>query len=156
VIAAAVLSASLILTPTPTEAPPLPVLTASRGDAVMTGAKAPYRGKYWRKHQRQYTLCVLRRESNNHWYSTNRSGGYFGGFQFSQALTWGATYMMTPELQRLYGKRVGKQIAANLRMTEMHKWLPFFQHMAFATVLNWEHSGSGKSHWAGGRWGCSL
>jgi len=64
--------------------------------------------------------------------------------------------MMTTELQRLYGKRVGKQIAANLRMTEMHKWLPFFQHMAFATVLNWESNGSGASHWAGGRWRCSL
>ena len=155
-IAAAVLSASLILTPTPTEAPPLPVLTASRGDAVMTGAKAPYRGKYWRKSQKTYTLCVLRRESNNHWFSTARAAGYFGGFQFSQALTRGATYMMTDELQRMYGKRVGKQIAANLRMTEMHKLLPFFQHMAFATVLNWESNGSGSSHWAGGRWRCSL
>jgi hypothetical protein len=156
VIAGAVLAASLVFTPVVSEQPPMPNLTAGKTHEVMTGAKAPYRGKFWRKHQRDYTLCVLKRESNGNWFSTNRSGGYFGGFQFSKALTRGATFMMTKELKDIYGERMGSDIAAKLRVTEMHKWLPFFQHMAFATVLNWEANGSGASHWAGGRWRCSL
>ena len=155
-IAGAVLAASLMLSPVSAEKPPMPTLTAGKTHEVMTGAKAPYRGKYWRKHQREYTLCVLKRESNNHWFSTDRSAGYFGAFQFSQALARGATFMMTKELRDMYGDSMGRDIAAKLRVTEMQKWLPFFQHMAFATVLNWESNGSGASHWAGGRWRCSL
>lgn len=155
-IAGAVLAASLVFSPVVTEQPPMPTLTAHKSHETMTGAKAPYRGKFWRKAQREYTLCVLKRESNNHWFSTHRSAGYFGGFQFSKALARGATFMMTAELREMYGDAMGRDIAAKLRTTEMHKWLPFFQHMAFATVLNWESDGSGASHWYGGRWRCSL
>jgi hypothetical protein len=155
-MSAAVLTATLLLTGAPAEKAPMPTLTASKTHEVMTGAKAPYRGKFWRKHQRQYTLCVLKRESNNNWHSTARAAGYFGAFQFSKPLTNGATYMMTGELRSMYGDRMGREIAAKLRATEMHKWLPFFQHMAFATVLNWDYPASGKSHWAGGRWRCAL
>jgi hypothetical protein len=155
-MSAAVLTATLLLTGVPAEKAPMPTLTASKTHEVMTGAKAPYRGKYWRKQQREYTLCVLKRESNNNWHSTARAAGYFGAFQFSKPLTDGATYMMTKELRVMYGDRMGRDIAAKLRATEMHKWLPFFQHMAFATVLNWESNGSGAAHWAGGRWRCAL
>jgi hypothetical protein len=155
-MSAAVLTATLLLTGVPAEKAPMPTLTATKTHEVMTGAKAPYRGKFWRKHQREYTLCVLKRESNNNWHSTARAAGYFGAFQFSKPLTNGATYMMTGELRVMYGDRMGRDIAAKLRATEMHKWLPFFQHMAFATVLNWESNGSGASHWAGGRWRCAL
>ena len=152
-MAAAVLAAALVLTPAADR--DLPVLTAPKSAEVMTGAKTPYRGKFWHKSQKAFTLCVLERESNNNWHSTARDFGYFGGFQFSKPLTRGATYMMTPELRKLYGKNKGVAIARQLRATEMHKWLPFFQHMAFATVLNWESKGSGVAHWAGGRWRCS-
>jgi mannose/fructose/N-acetylgalactosamine-specific phosphotransferase system component IID len=120
----------------------------------MTGSKLPYRGWFWRPKQRAFTLCVLERESNNHWFSTNRSAGYFGGFQFNKALKRGATYMITPELQALFGMKKGKQVARMLRATPMHKWHPWYQHAAFATVLNWEADYSGKQHWAGGRWTC--
>lgn len=152
-IATALLAASLALTPV-VDAPS--DLTASRKDPVMTGPKTPYRGEYWRPEQRAYTLCVQRRESNHHWFSTNRSGGYFGAFQFSAALARGSTWMITPELKSMYGKKRGRQIARQLRRIEMHKWRPYFQHMAFATVLNWEYPGSGKHHWAGGRFTCRL
>lgn len=131
-----------------------PPITAPASAPVMSGAKLPYRGKYWRPSQRTFTLCVLKRESNNHWFSTNRAGGYFGGFQFNRALTRGASWMLVAELQDLFGKARGKRIADELRHTPMHKWHPWYQHAAFATVLNWEHNWSGKSHWAGGRWEC--
>lgn len=152
-ITSTLLAAALLFSPiinTPDD------LTAPRTDPVMTGAKTPYRGQYWRPEQRAYTLCVQRRESNFNWFSTNRSGGYFGAFQFSAALARGATWMITPELKALYGKKRGRQIAEQLRGIGMHKWRPYFQHMAFATVLNWEYPGSGRHHWAGGRFSCSL
>lgn len=131
-----------------------PPLVAHRTSEIMTGPKLPYRGKYWRTSQRLVTLCIIKRESNNHWFSTNRANGYFGAFQFSRPLAVGATWMMQPELKHMFGKREGARIAAKLRRTEMHKWRPFFQHMAFATVYNWDGPASGKAHWAGGRWSC--
>lgn len=133
-----------------------PPVTVHKSSHIMAGVKLPYRGKYWRARQADYTICQLRKESNANWFSTNRSEGHFGGFQFSPELARGATWMMTPELKQLFGKDRGKRIAARLRSTEMHKWHPWYQHAAFATVLNWEHDYSGKSHWKGGRWSCSA
>lgn len=155
-IAAAVLTASLLLTGVPSETPPVPTLTASKKQPFMTGPQTPYRGKFWLKDQRDYTLCVLRYESNSNWFSTARAAGYFGGFKFSKPLTYGVTWMMTRELRDIYGDRTGRTIAQRLRATEMHKWRPFYQHMAFATVLNWEYAGSGQSHWAAQRNRCFL
>jgi hypothetical protein len=114
----------------------------------------PYRGKYWREKQKKYTMCVLRRESNGNWFSTNRGNGYFGGFQFSKPLTRGATWMMLPELQHMFGKKNAKALFTELQHIEMHQWSPFYQHMAFATVLNWGHDWRGKFHWKGGRSVC--
>jgi|688.fasta_scaffold426084_2 hypothetical protein len=140
---------------------PLPVASTpdtsvAASSPLMTGLKAPYRGRYWRPSQRTFTLCVLRRESNGHWFSTNKSGGYRGAFQFNDALARGSTWMITPELQHLFGKKTGREIAARLRATPMNRWAPFYQHMAFATVLNWERDERGAKHWAGGRFACSL
>lgn len=149
------LAAALVLTPvTTTATTPMPDLTAHRSEAVMTGLKVPYKGKYYRKHQEKYQLCVLRRESNGHWFSTSRANGYFGAFQFNEALARGATWMITPELQAIHGKEMGKRIAAELRRTEMHKWKPYYQAAAFFTVLNWKGDWSGKRHWYGGRFSC--
>ena len=149
------LAAALVLTPvTTTATTPMPDLTAQRYEAEMTGLKVPYKGKYYRKHQEKYQLCVLRRESNGHWFSTARANGYFGAFQFNKALTRGATWMIQPELQAIHGKEMGKRIAQTLRVTEMHKWKPFYQGMAFFTVLNWNGDWSGRKHWRGGRFSC--
>lgn len=153
-IAAVLLSAALTLFPTADTA--LPQLTAPATAPVMQGQKTPYHGKYWIKAQKKYTLCVLYYESRSNWFSTTRAAGYFGAFQFNKPLTHGVTWMMTPELRAMYGDDNGRKVAKKLRATEMHKWLPLFQHMAFATVLNWEGAGSGQSHWAAQRNRCFL
>ena len=152
-LASLALSAALLLTPT-TATTQMPDLTANRTEAVMTGLKVPYKGKYYRKHQESYQLCVLRRESNGHWFSTARANGYFGAFQMTKALARGASWMIQPELQAIHGKEMGRRIAQTLRVTEMHQWRPFYQAMAFYTILNWRGDWSGKRHWAGGRFVC--
>ena len=153
-IAAAVLTAALALSPCADSA--MPQLTAHATAPIMHGQATPYKGKFWVKAQKKYTLCVLRYESNSNWFSTARADGYFGGFKFTKALTHGATWMMTKELREMFGDVKGRKIARELRATEMQKWLPFYQHMAFATVLNWEGAGSGQSHWAAQRNRCFL
>ena len=153
-IAAAVLTAALALSPCADSA--MPQLTAHATAPIMQGQATPYKGKYWVKAQKKYTLCVLHYESRSNWFSTARADGYFGGFKFTKALTSGATWMMTKELREMFGDAKGRKVARELRATEMQKWLPFYQHMAFATVLNWEGAGSGQSHWAAQRKRCFL
>jgi hypothetical protein len=153
-IAAVVLAAAITLSPSADTQ--LPQLTAPASAPVMQGQATPYKGHYWIKAQRKYTLCVLHYESRSNWFSTARADGYFGGFKFTKALTSGATWMMTKELRDIFGDVKGRKVARELRATEMHKWLPFYQHMAFATVLNWEGAGSGQSHWAAQRKRCFL
>lgn len=153
-IPALALSIALSVSPAMPASTPPPV-TAPASSAVMNTAHLPYSGKYALKGQRKYTLCILKRESNNHWFSTNRSGGYAGGFQFSYALARGATWMITPELKAMFGSTTGRAIAAKLRSLPMQRWSPYYQHMAFATVLNWEDTYSGAQHWAGGRFACN-
>ena len=148
------LSIALVASPATVSQVPPPI-TQPASAKVMNTAHLPYSGKYAMSSQKNYTLCVLRRESNNHWHSTNRSGGYAGGFQFSYALTRGSTWMIAPELKAMYGKQQGRIISAALRDTPMNKWSPFYQHMAFATVLNWQRPNSGAHHWAGGRFTCT-
>ena len=152
-----ILAAAVMAGPSaPSPVVPTPDTSVAASSPVMTGMKTPYRGRFWRPSQRRYTLCVLKRESNAHWFSTNRAGGYHGAFQFNSALARGATWMMTPELKSLFGPAKCRKIAAELRSTPMERWAPWYQHAAFATVLNWDHSGSGAKHWAGGRFACSL
>jgi hypothetical protein len=153
-IGAVVLAATIALCPCADTQ--LPQLTAPATAPIMHGQSTPYKGHYWIKAQKAYTLCVLRYESNSNWFSTARADGYFGGFKFTKALTTGATWMMTQELRDIFGDVKGRKVARELRATEMHKWLPFYQHMAFATVLNWEGAGSGQSHWAAQRNRCFL
>ena len=86
-MAAAALAVALILAPVPSdpqpEAPAQMQLFAPKSDPLMSGSRLPYRGMYWREDQADFTRCVLERESNAHWYSTNRANGYFGAFQFN-------------------------------------------------------------------------
>jgi hypothetical protein len=150
-----VLAIGLMLSITTPSLPAPPAITMSKSAPEMSAPVLLYNGKYALPGQREFTLCVLKRESNNHWFSTNRSGGYAGGFQFSYALTKGASWMIEPELITMFGKTTGHDIAVTLRKTPMQKWGPFYQHMAFATVLNWNGKNSGARHWAGGRWTCT-
>jgi len=154
-IAAAALTVALIATPV-IAGPVPPALTMKAEHPAMTGPSFPYRGEYFRANQKRYTKCILLMESRYHYFSTTRAAGYFGGFQFNKPLKRGATWMMTPELKDRYGKAEGKAIAAKLRGIEMHKWHPFFQHMAFFTVLNWTGDASGEKHWSFGSGRCAT
>jgi hypothetical protein len=150
-----VLAIGLMLSVATPSLPSPPAVTTSKTAPEMSAPVLLYHGKYALPNQKEFTLCVLKRESNNHWFSTNRSGGYAGGFQFSYALTKGSTWMIEPELKTMFGNKAGHDIAVTLRKTPMQKWGPFYQHMAFATVLNWSKPNSGARHWAGGRWTCT-
>ena len=142
-------------TPAPTvHATTMPVLFAGKDAPVMSDPAQRYRGRFFRQSQLAFQRCILHRESRGHWFSTNRRAGYFGGFQMTPQLARGVTWMMLPELQATYGKRVGTQIAKRLRATEMHHWLPIFQQQAFSTILNWGGDWHGAKHW-GGRGRCA-
>lgn len=127
----------------------MPDLFASKSEPIMSDPSQVYRGKFFRASQLGFQRCILHRESRGHWFSTNRSDGYFGGFQMTPALARGVTWMMLPELQATYGKAIGAVIAKKLRKTEMQHWLPVFQQQAFSTILNWGGDWKGVHHWGG-------
>ena len=52
------------------------------------------------------------------------------------------------------GEKNARQMLARLRAKPMNTWPRYWQDAAFSTVANWEHTGSGIAHWAGGRWHC--
>jgi hypothetical protein len=103
--------------------------------------------------QAAYVHCVAERESHSNPKSTNRAHGYFGMFQFSDALSDGAAWMMIPWLSTWHPHP--RQFAAQLRATEMHKWPANLQIAAMLTVLNARGKWSGAHHWAGGRYTCT-
>jgi hypothetical protein len=96
---------------------------------------------------------VAERESHSNPKSTNRANGYFGMFQFNDALTDGATWMMLDWLKTWHPKP--REFAARLRATEMHKWPANLQIAAMVETLNHRGKWSGSKHWAGGRWTCT-
>ena len=110
--------------------------------------KSAYRGKFYSggKHE-NLRQCIMKKESTWRYYSTNRSGGYFGAYQFTPALSSGVTWMLTPEHKTILGKAEAKDQLEMLRDTPMHKWPRYWQDAAFYTVLNWEGSLSGVKHW---------
>jgi hypothetical protein len=89
-----------------------------------------------------------------HYDVVSPGGSYFGAYQVSRALARGATWMMLPEHRRLLGAATARRVLADLRSRPMNTWPRYWQDAAFSTVMNWEHVGSGASHWAGGRWRC--
>lgn len=113
-----------------------------------------YRGKFFNKASEAKRLCVVRRESEGHYDVVSPSGSYFGAYQVSRPLARGATWMMLKEHEKLMGTAAAKKVLAKLRATPMNKWPRYWQDAAFHTVVNWDHTLSGASHWAGGRWHC--
>lgn len=145
------LTAALVIGPQVGPPPPAVKTTA----AIQTGVKESlYHGKFFRKHQERKRKCIVKRESNGHYFSTNRANGYFGAYQMSRPLAVGAAWMMRDELRKMFGHTVGTEISRVLRKTEPHRWHRFYQDMAFATVANWNGEGSGLRHWHGGRFAC--
>jgi hypothetical protein len=112
-----------------------------------------YRGRFYRAHLETKRRCIVHRESNGHYFSISRSG-YRGAYQMSAALAQGVTWMMLPEHQVLLGDQVARELLARLRQTPANRWPRYWQDAAFSTIHNWEYTGSGASHWYGGRWHC--
>ena len=113
-----------------------------------------YRGKYYRSAIESKRKCIVDRESEGHYDVVNPSGAYRGAYQVSASLARGATWMMLKEHKQLMGKQAAKRTLATLRAKPMNTWPRYWQDAAFHTVANWEHTGSGIAHWAGGRWHC--
>lgn len=112
-----------------------------------------YRGTFYRSSVEAKRRCIVRRESNGHYFSVSRNG-YRGAYQLSAALARGVTWMMLPEHRELLGDEVARQVLADLRRIPANRWPRYWQDAAFSTIHNWEHTGSGASHWRGGRWHC--
>ncbi len=128
---------------------------ASAATKDMRGVeKSLYRGKYFNATSEAKRLCVVKRESEGHYDVVNPSGSYFGAYQVSRSLARGATWMMLKEHKKLMGDKAAKQTLAKLRSKPMNTWPRYWQDAAFHTVINWDHTLSGASHWAGGRWHC--
>lgn len=113
-----------------------------------------YRGKYYRSSLEAKRKCIADRESEGYYDVVNPSGAYRGAYQVSASLARGATWMMLKEHKQLMGEKTAKQTLAKLRAKPMNTWPRYWQDAAFHTVANWEHTGSGIAHWAGGRWHC--
>ena len=113
-----------------------------------------YHGKFYRQAVESKRLCITHRESEGHYDVVSPSGSYFGAYQVSRGLARGATWMMLREHKQLMGAKAATATLAKLRATPMNKWPRYWQDAAFSTIMNWEHTGSGASHWAGGRWRC--
>lgn len=116
--------------------------------------KSLYRGKYYNATSERKRLCVVERESEGFYDVVNPGGNYFGAYQVSRELARGATWMMLKEHKKLMGEKAAKKTLASLRAKPMNTWPRYWQDAAFHTVINWDHTLSGASHWAGGRWHC--
>lgn len=151
--ASLVITAALLL-PATTPDVVIPVV-ASKTSEVQTGVRdSLYTGKFYDPQYEEKRKCIVRRESNGHYFSTNRAGGYFGAYQMTAPLAVGAGWMMRGELRKMYGFQIGTEIARKLRATPAHKWHRFYQDMAFWTIAGWKGAGSGLHHWRGGRFYC--
>lgn len=113
-----------------------------------------YRGKYFNAKAEEKRLCIVKRESEGEYDVVNPSGSYFGAYQVSKPLARGVTFMMLPEHKKLMGTAKAKEVLAKLRSKPMNTWPRYWQDAAYHTIINWEGTLSGASHWAGGRWHC--
>ena len=113
-----------------------------------------YRGKYFNAKAEEKRLCIVKRESEGEYDVINPTGSYFGAYQVSRPLARGVTFMMLPEHKKLMGTAKAKEVLAKLRSKPMNTWPRYWQDAAFHTIINWEGTLSGASHWAGGRWTC--
>lgn len=133
--------------------PPPP--TMPKDHPIQTGMRpSAYTGKYYREVDEQYRRCTAQREGRFQYWTTGSNGYYESTYQMTDALVRGASWMIQPELVKMYGPKVGKHIARTLRETQGRHWHRFYMDMAFWTILNWNGPRSGAHHWAGGRFVC--
>ena len=129
-------------------------LTSSATRDMRGVERSLYRGKYYRQAIESRRLCIVERESEGHYDVVNPGGAYRGAYQVSSQLARGATWMMLKEHKALMGETAAKKVLAGLRAKPFNQWPRYWQDAAFSTIANWEHTGSGIAHWAGGRWHC--
>lgn len=113
-----------------------------------------YRGKYFRASVEKRRKCIVIRESEARYNAINPTRKYRGAYQVSPELARGATWMMLKEHKALLGEDRAKRILEKLRKSRMNTWPRYWQDAAFSTIHNWERTGAGAAHWAGGRWHC--
>lgn len=113
-----------------------------------------YQGDYFRPEVEDVRRCIVKRESEGYYDVINPGGNYFGAYQVSRDLAEGVTWMMLDEHKELLGVDQAKTLLAQLRETPFNEWPRYWQDAAFSTIYNWEYTGSGAFHWAGGRWSC--
>ena len=129
--------------------------TASSATKDMRGVQSSlYRGKFYRPAVESRRLCIVQRESEGHYDVVNPTGSYRGAYQVSSTLARGATWMMLKEHKALMGTANATRVLSQLRKTPINNWPRYWQDALFSTVANWDHTGSGIHHWAGGRWHC--
>lgn len=146
--------ASLVLATVLAVSAPPPVVM-DKSDPIQTGYRpSAYTGQYYNEHQEPYRKCVGQREGRFQYWVTGSNGYYESTYQMTDALVAGASWMMRPELKKMFGKQRGKEIGEQLLKTPGRKWHRFYMDMAFWTILNWKGDWNGKKHWAGGRWRC--
>jgi hypothetical protein len=113
-----------------------------------------YRGKYYKASVEKRRKCIVIRESNGRYNAINPTRKYRGAYQVSPELARGVTWMMLKEHKALLGEERAKSILEKLRKSPMNTWPRYWQDAAFSTIHNWERTGAGAAHWAGGRWHC--
>ena len=150
--AAVMIAALLAPAAMPVTPPPVSVSVDDPGQTGVRGSA--YKGKYYRASQEPFRKCVGEREGRFQYWGTGSRGYFKGTYQMTDALFTGAAWMIGREIKANYPN--WKVIRTELLDTPGHKWGRFWQDAAFYTVLNWRGDGVGASHWAGGRYGCTL
>ena len=114
-----------------------------------------YRGDFFDPRLEEQRACIVKRESEGRYDVRGGAGDrYFGAYQMNDDLADGATWMMLEEHKRILGAEPARELMEELRRTPVTQWPRYWQDAAFYTIYNWEGSGSGAAHWAGGRWSC--
>jgi len=108
-----------------------------------------YRGKYYDSSQENWRKCVQKRESTHRYGAKSKVSSAAGAYQFLDS-QWREplAHMVYPELKKMYGKDIAKDIKQKLFANPISKWSRSIQDQAFFTVLNYNGKWSGKKHWS--------
>jgi len=123
------------------------------------GEPSLYRGKYFRKSQEAFRLCVGDREASFGYTAKGGAGGnYYGTYQISYKFQrgvsgkWGTPGNMATESK--HTKDGLRKQAWKLLDKPIHRWSRYWQDRAFFTILNFEGDWKGREHWGNGAWHC--
>lgn len=95
-----------------------------------------YRGRYFVPEDEDVRQCIVKRESEGYYSVVDPTGTWFGAYQFARGTS------------DVAAQRMGRW---DLVGVPANRWNRFEQDTAFWVM--WDF-GSGRQHWAGGRWYC--